>query len=81
MLEDTEVTAEVKANLIPEDFKNFAVREIVKAIFILTSKGESVTPSQLMSYIGDEEINRVISALVATSMEFFENKQKWATFG
>jgi len=65
MLEDPDLASSIKDDLILEDFENPELKEIIAVIFKLIAENKPFGPSQIINYLKEDKIARLISELSA----------------
>ena len=72
LLDEESIIAEVKKHLAPEDFQDLRIREAIRIIFQLHSRGQKICAAKLITHLKDEETARIISRISSSSYEFID---------
>lgn len=75
LLEDESAIGTVKRQLSLEDFQDLRLREAVRIVFQMHSRGEILNAAKLISYLGSEDAAGLISRISAGQNKFVDSSR------
>ena len=75
LLNNEETIEEIKEHLIPEDFQDLRIREIMRIVYRTHAQGEKLKPAKLITYLENVDAAQIISRISSSAEEFIDRRK------